>query len=93
MDQLRIPAGPLCSSYLGRADQDRVKGARLNGGGDEEEKADGSTQGDSRGAAAHRGRRHHLPCWRLRRHTPLNRLFSKPPHPKIFTCGSECLSR
>ena len=66
-----------------------------DGGGDEEEKVDGSTQGDSCGAAAHRGRRHHLPCWRLRRHpsTPLNRLFSKPPHPKIFTWGSECLSR
>ncbi len=28
MDQLRIPAGPLCSSYLGCADQDRVKKAR-----------------------------------------------------------------
>ena len=25
MDQLRIPAGPLCSSYLGRTDQDCVK--------------------------------------------------------------------
>ena len=28
MDQLRIPAGPLCSSYLGCADKDRVKRAR-----------------------------------------------------------------
>ena len=69
MDQLRIPAGPLCSSYLGCADQDHVKRARSKMEV-EEEKADGSTQGDSCGAAAHRGRRHHLPCWRLRRHPP-----------------------
>ena len=92
MDQLRIPAGPLCSSYLGRADQDRVKRTWSKIEVVMKKRRQMAALGDSCGAPAHRGRRHYLPCWRLRRHLPKPAFFKATTSQNIHW-GSECLSR
>ena len=106
MDQLRIPAGPLCSSYLGRADQDRVKRAGSKMEVVMKKRRQMAALRETRVEQQHieeEGTTYLAGGFGGTPPTPLNRLFSKPlfltrlfskpPHPKIFTWGSECLSR
>ena len=96
MDQLHISAGPLCSSYLGRADQDRVKRARLKMEVVMKKRRQTAALRETRVEQQHieeEGTTYLAGGFGGALPTPLNRLFSKPPHPKIFIWASECLSR
>ena len=95
MDQLRFPAGPLCSSYLGCADQDHVKRAWSKMEVVMKKRRQMAALRETRVEQQHIEEEGttYLAGGFGGPPPPLNRLFSKPPHPKIFTWGSECLSR
>ena len=100
MDQLRIPAGPLCSSYLGCPDRDHVKRARskmkvvmkkrrqtaaLRETRVEQQHIE--EEGTTYLAGGFGGTPPPPP-------PPLNQLFSKPPYPKISpVVENACLGR
>ena len=88
MGQLRIPADPLCSSYLGRADQDHVKRAWSKMEVVMKKRRQTAALRETRVEQQHieeEDTTYLAGCFGGTPH-PLNRLFSKPPflNPAFF---------